>query len=380
MLEHLESAGFANIVSFQPHGRAVRIHHHQQFVNEVLPRYFPDINNVASFLRQLNIYGFRRMIDNGPDHNSYYHAMFLRGRPDLCQLIERPLKGQYSKRRKYDPSTEPKFYTMPPIQLLPEGNDIKKYFTSSDLPGSDNDLRVLKNPRRLERGWENDTMEMTTFFESTAQHHDSYIDHHKMPPTSQAGFRSSSSFLDESSNLQSLAEAYALKGENYGSDDGNALSIAEKSESVASKSATALSHAAEYSIGIESSLSSATQHNYQKNNAIPAEVIAAASSLLATPYNPQLMNDPSLSIVDQYCQNLAINILKQASCPAQSLPNALQDEIQLDAPCDVDRELLSHNQYPNGMDGNIAPFSSHTTTDRVDYHNQSEIRKRDNGS
>lgn len=118
MLEHLEGSGFAHVISFQPHGRALRIHNAMRFQTDILPRYFPDNKHVGSFLRQLNIYGFRRMINNGPDRDSYYHAMFLRGRPDLCNVIERPLKSEHSKRQKYDPLTEPIFSTMPSIQVL----------------------------------------------------------------------------------------------------------------------------------------------------------------------------------------------------------------------------------------------------------------------
>jgi HSF-type DNA-binding len=43
----------------------------------------------ASFVRQLNQYGFLRLKDKGLDQNAYYHEQFLRGRVDLAELIPR---------------------------------------------------------------------------------------------------------------------------------------------------------------------------------------------------------------------------------------------------------------------------------------------------
>lgn len=49
---------------------------------------------LTSFQRQLNLYGFQRVV-SGKDRGGYYHEMFLRGRPDLARIIVRtPVKGQ----------------------------------------------------------------------------------------------------------------------------------------------------------------------------------------------------------------------------------------------------------------------------------------------
>ena len=64
------------------------------FSRDVLPAYFKH-NNYASFIRQLNIYGFRRSTEylagsrHGPSVEVFRHPLFIRGRKDLLQQIVR---------------------------------------------------------------------------------------------------------------------------------------------------------------------------------------------------------------------------------------------------------------------------------------------------
>jgi hypothetical protein len=51
MLEDAEKEGNQDIVSWQPHGRAFRIHKEQEFVENVMPRYFKA--KIGSFRRWL---------------------------------------------------------------------------------------------------------------------------------------------------------------------------------------------------------------------------------------------------------------------------------------------------------------------------------------
>lgn len=39
LLEQVEDDGMAHVVSWQPHGRAFKVHRKQQFVDDVLPLY-----------------------------------------------------------------------------------------------------------------------------------------------------------------------------------------------------------------------------------------------------------------------------------------------------------------------------------------------------
>lgn len=112
MLSQVDGEGVSHIVSWQPHGRCFIVHKPQQFVQEVMPRFFKQ-TKLTSFQRQLNLYGFVRLTA-GTDRGGYYHELFLRGRMDLCRRMSRTrVKGNGSKGAS-SPETEPNFYKMTP--------------------------------------------------------------------------------------------------------------------------------------------------------------------------------------------------------------------------------------------------------------------------
>ena len=102
--------------------------------------FFISLFQFASFQRQLNLYGFRRLSVSGANvrrqqqqqpssnhHGAYYHAMFLRKRHDLCPAIQRAtekeLREQKLAHNKGKSSTsaaaaEPNLYALPPMPAL----------------------------------------------------------------------------------------------------------------------------------------------------------------------------------------------------------------------------------------------------------------------
>jgi hypothetical protein len=121
MLMDIEKEGKTEIVSFYSHGRAFAIHDMDSFVYEIMPKYFKQ-SRLASFARQLNLYGFLR-ISTGPDTGGYYHELFLQGRPSLLHHMRRVGVPQGQDRRKFRPkqiAADPDFYSMKVIQAEKE--------------------------------------------------------------------------------------------------------------------------------------------------------------------------------------------------------------------------------------------------------------------
>lgn len=118
MLSSIEGTVNTNYVSWLPHGRAFIVRKPKDFTENVMPMYFKQ-TKLTSFQRQLNLYGFRR-ITQGRDAGAYYHEMFLRGRPVLCQRMARQKVKGTGHKQPADAATEPNFYYMRPIEPIPE--------------------------------------------------------------------------------------------------------------------------------------------------------------------------------------------------------------------------------------------------------------------
>ena len=93
-------------------------------------RVFTNMSKYASFQRQLNLYGFRR-INEGPDSGGYWHRRFLRGRRDLVLMLKR--RSTSAERRRLQEKADEEeeaasgevmdpanFYKLPPIPPCPD--------------------------------------------------------------------------------------------------------------------------------------------------------------------------------------------------------------------------------------------------------------------
>ncbi|KAJ7338258.1 hypothetical protein JRQ81_010994 [Phrynocephalus forsythii] len=84
------------LICWSPSGTSFHVFDQGQFAKEVLPKYFKH-NNMASFVRQLNMYGFRKVIhiEQGglvkpdKDDTEFQHPYFLRGQERLLENIKR---------------------------------------------------------------------------------------------------------------------------------------------------------------------------------------------------------------------------------------------------------------------------------------------------
>jgi hypothetical protein len=112
MLEEMSTAGDESVVSWQPHGKAFRVHRPDVFARTVMPRYFKQQTKYKSFLRQLHIYGFQR-IGKGMDRGAYFHSMFIQNKKSMslcmsCTKIKGKKSGDAALRHA---AVDPDFYS-----------------------------------------------------------------------------------------------------------------------------------------------------------------------------------------------------------------------------------------------------------------------------
>lgn len=77
-----------DIVSWSPCGTKFSILDHERFSEEILPQHFKH-NNPKSFVRQLNIHGFKKIGPKTEKGRDYYNENFRRGKPELMDSILR---------------------------------------------------------------------------------------------------------------------------------------------------------------------------------------------------------------------------------------------------------------------------------------------------
>ncbi|KAM4631314.1 heat shock factor protein 1 [Polymixia lowei] len=84
------------LICWSPNGASFHVFDQGRFSKEVLPKFFKH-NNMASFVRQLNMYGFRKVvhIEHGglvkpeKDDTEFQHPFFIRGQEHLLENIKR---------------------------------------------------------------------------------------------------------------------------------------------------------------------------------------------------------------------------------------------------------------------------------------------------
>ena len=91
----VEDPRYNDLIAWAGNGRSFIIHNQTRFSKDLLPLYFKH-NNMASFIRQLNMYGFRKStsIENSglkadKDEMEFYHQYFLRGQENMLEFIKR---------------------------------------------------------------------------------------------------------------------------------------------------------------------------------------------------------------------------------------------------------------------------------------------------
>eukprot|EP00984_Skeletonema_dohrnii_P031934 scaffold25149_cov78-Skeletonema_dohrnii-CCMP3373.AAC.2 len=118
----LSDEQYSNIISWMPHGRAWKVLNKTLLVDEVIPKFFGQ-SSFASFARQLSGWGFKRLLNTGPDVGCYYHECFLRGHPRLTVLMRRVSPGR-GKAATPNMHSEPNFYMIAKQYPLGKSADV----------------------------------------------------------------------------------------------------------------------------------------------------------------------------------------------------------------------------------------------------------------
>ncbi|KAK2830986.1 hypothetical protein Q5P01_018917 [Channa striata] len=95
------------LICWSPSGTSFHVFDQGRFSKEVLPKFFKH-NNMASFIRQLNMYGFRKVvhIEQGGlvkperDDTEFQHPFFIRGEEHLLENIKRKVSNVATMRQE----------------------------------------------------------------------------------------------------------------------------------------------------------------------------------------------------------------------------------------------------------------------------------------
>jgi HSF-type DNA-binding len=87
MLDAVKSEGREDVVSWQDHGLAFRVHNKSEFATSFMPRFFKS-KQYSYFCDVLRTWGFVRLKD-GDDNGAYFHKLFIRDDPALSLHLSR---------------------------------------------------------------------------------------------------------------------------------------------------------------------------------------------------------------------------------------------------------------------------------------------------
>jgi hypothetical protein len=134
MLAEMATVGDESIVSWQPHGKAFRVHMPGVFSRTVMRRYFNQ-TKYKSFQRQLHIYGFNR-INKGVDRGAYFHSMFIRNEKSTSlRMCRQKIKGKKSV-NQYS-TCDPDFYCSSETNVVNSGQHQDRRMLANALLQSD---------------------------------------------------------------------------------------------------------------------------------------------------------------------------------------------------------------------------------------------------
>uniref|UniRef100_A0A7S1ZB11 HSF-type DNA-binding domain-containing protein n=1 Tax=Trieres chinensis TaxID=1514140 RepID=A0A7S1ZB11_TRICV len=119
LYEVLSREDFSHIITWMPHGRSWIVVDKVALVEQVMTEYFSRCHSYASFMRQVNGWGFQR-IKKGHEKGSYHHKLFLRGERALARTMRREAASKRS-----NAESDPDFSRFPPLPSTEEPKEAR---------------------------------------------------------------------------------------------------------------------------------------------------------------------------------------------------------------------------------------------------------------
>ncbi|CAB9520618.1 stress transcription factor A-3 [Seminavis robusta] len=118
----------SKVVSWQPHGMAFLVHDKKKFAEIIMPKWFPRLKH-ASWIRQLSLFGFKRVHAEGDDKGAMYHESFIRGMPELAAKIQK-VKRKKNNEDAISPSSSGLSLNTASLAFLQQKKDSNTNLTS----------------------------------------------------------------------------------------------------------------------------------------------------------------------------------------------------------------------------------------------------------
>lgn len=106
----VEDSTTNDVITWSGNGQNFRVLNEHKFAKEILPLYFKH-SNMSSFVRQLNMYGFRKVVSlegglirHAEDSMEFHHPFFIQGQEKLLENIKRKVSSVRMEETNISPS------------------------------------------------------------------------------------------------------------------------------------------------------------------------------------------------------------------------------------------------------------------------------------